>query len=165
MLNGTFNYKDYICCLECIGCQEEKEENGEMTRFFKSLFPEERKWILFIYIMCYLGSIFPLFASILLVLEIVSLITIIVSILIPLNLICKFPLVIIFEFLFFITNVCLNINLPKDETQNCIYKFKGQSLRKTITLTFFFEEINDDTNYLINTENCNIEKLKEIEIY
>ena len=119
--------------------------------------------ILFFLIICKKSENFCFTISIL-ISEILSLISKIIIIFLPYSSVNKVPAIIILEIIFFIIDVFLNINLFKDEITNCIYKIKGETLRKKIKLIFFFETINNDNNGLINKEQSCDEELKEIEI-
>ena len=119
--------------------------------------------ILFFHLICKKSENFCFTISIL-ISEVLSLISKIVIIFLPYSSANKFPAIIILEIIFFIIDLFLNINLFKDEITNCIYKIKGETLRKKIKLIFFFEAINNDNNGLINKEQSYDEELKEIEI-
>ena len=61
----------------------------------------------------------------------------------------KFPMIIIFEIIFFIIDICLNINLFKDEIKNWILKIK-EILNRKIRLNFIFISNDENKNILAN---------------
>ena len=61
----------------------------------------------------------------------------------------KFPMIIIFEIIFFIIEICLNINLFKNAIKGCLDKNKG-ILKSKINLNFNFISNDENENILAN---------------